>query len=146
MTPGNLHQAKQACPARAKGSDLSGSSKQYNKPIYGHTLLIRNVKKLISPEDDIVQIYSALDYLKNTKRLNVTEIKIEKGKFRNHLHALILSHKKSMYAKMFQLKGFYIGIQKRRSETLYRSYTMKEQHTEDWYKENYGFSLSESSE
>jgi hypothetical protein len=107
-------------------------------PGYYYTLLVKYNKNDLIYEDEISALNRSISVLKS-KKLHITELKIETGSDgKLHLHCLCFSLKK-IYFKKFQIKNYFISFQPRKSEPRYRSYIMKEQETIEWYKENYGF-------
>lgn len=112
-------------------------------PSYKYAILIKPIGKLISASCDLKTIKTKLAQLH--KRLSISEINYEKGVYRNHIHAVVTSPRKSLYAKKFQSKGVYVGLQLIRNIDAYRRYIKKEQEImsiEEFYAENYGFSDS----
>lgn len=106
-------------PTGARGS-RRGSPRQYR-----HSLLIDPNGPIVSKEDDASRCQKGLDNLL-ARGLLISDIVLEKGTHRPHIHAVLTSSKKSVYAKQYQQKGLYVGIKPLKSAAAYKEYLKKE--------------------
>lgn len=124
---------KRSAPTGARGSRRGSPS--INKEPYKHSLLIDPNGIFIDKETDLKNVEIILGKL--SRRLTIKNVVYENGQFRPHIHATIESSRKTLFAKKYQYKGFYVGIMPMRSAMAYKKYLMKEK------KEEYLFSDTE---